>query len=109
MSAEDLLGSSQDAVAAGQLMATQIGTSFVLFFVFVAARDDNATVLGVVPDHSLHFSHVSQVGHPYDISGIQRACFILWSFSVSRSTQPAHSLSLLVHSRPQLRRLSNTS
>lgn len=71
MSTEDLLASQQDAVAAGQLM----GMCFVSFHSFVyVARDDNATypiVLGV-PDHSLHFGHVSQVGHSYDISTIQR-------------------------------------
>lgn len=50
MSAEELLATSPDAVAAGQLMANS---------------------MGVVPDHSLHFGHVSQVGHPYDISSIQ--------------------------------------
>ncbi|KAG8808966.1 hypothetical protein FRB91_011992 [Serendipita sp. 411] len=50
MSAEDLLVNAQDAVGAGQLIPGSIG---------------------VVPDHSLHFSHVSQVGHPYDISAIQ--------------------------------------
>jgi len=75
MSAEDLLASQQDAVAAGQLMA--------------------ANSMGVVPEHSLHFGHVSQVGHPYDISSIQPADLSYGAFPIHEGQLPQpHSFPL---------------